>query len=92
MDTSLAALVRFELRWGNFLEGSVGVRVYLRGLDLFMTEPQRDDRAVDVGLQQIAALCFSTPASGSAAGRMRTRLWQLSGYRRRAGDRSNGCQ
>lgn len=43
---------RLELRQGSFLEGEVGVQVRLRRLDRFMTEPQRDHRTVDAGLQQ----------------------------------------
>lgn len=52
-------LVRLELRQSCLLEWKVGMKVGLRGLDRFMTEPQRDHRAIDARLQELH--CSAVP-------------------------------
>lgn len=49
---SLAMLVGLEFRQSRFLECEVGMKVGLRGLDRFMTEPQGDYRGIDARLQE----------------------------------------
>ncbi len=37
---------------GGLFEGDIGVQVDHRGVDLFVSEPERDDGGVDAGVQQ----------------------------------------
>ena len=46
-------LVLLELRQSCLLEWEVGMKVDLRGFDRFMTEPQRNHRAIDARLQEL---------------------------------------